>query len=81
MLATDLAYYLVRKGVAFREAHHIAGQVVSTAEKKGILIHDLTLEELKNIRYTLFNYRMNIGNAGFNFYVTILFCFLTMKNA
>lgn len=27
MLATDLAEYLVRKGVAFRETHHIAGQV------------------------------------------------------
>lgn len=50
MLATDLAYYLVRKGVAFREAHRIAGQVVSAAEKKGILIHDLTLEELNDIR-------------------------------
>lgn len=53
MLATDLAYYLVRKGVAFREAHHIAGQVVNTAESKGIVIHDLTLEELKNIRYII----------------------------
>lgn len=58
MLATDLAYYLVRKGVAFREAHHIAGQVVSTAEKKGILIHDLTLEELKNIRYLHFYFQI-----------------------
>lgn len=50
MLATDIAYYLVRKGIAFREAHHIAGQVVSAAEQKAILIHDLTLEELKKIR-------------------------------
>lgn len=50
MLATDLAYYLVRKGVAFREAHHIAGEVVREAEVKRILIHDLTLEELRAIR-------------------------------
>ncbi|GLV34240.1 Argininosuccinate lyase [Carabus blaptoides fortunei] len=49
MLATDLAYYLVRKGVAFREAHHIAGEVVREAEVKRILIHDLTLEELRAI--------------------------------
>ncbi|XP_060528402.1 argininosuccinate lyase [Cylas formicarius] len=49
MLATDVAYYLVRKGVPFRKAHHIAGQVVSAAEKKDVSICDLTLEELKNI--------------------------------
>lgn len=50
MLATDVAYYLVRKGVPFREAHHIAGKVVSEAEKKEVNICDLTLEELKEIR-------------------------------
>ncbi|XP_019866389.2 argininosuccinate lyase [Aethina tumida] len=49
MLATDVAYYLVRKGVPFREAHHIAGKVVSEAEKKEVNICDLTLEELKEI--------------------------------
>ena len=32
MLATDLADYLVRKGVPFRETHHIAGQAVQLAE-------------------------------------------------
>ncbi|XP_022918642.2 argininosuccinate lyase [Onthophagus taurus] len=49
MLATDLAYYLVRKGVPFREAHHAAGKVVTEAEKKEVFIYDLTLEELKTI--------------------------------
>ncbi|RZC35125.1 argininosuccinate lyase, partial [Asbolus verrucosus] len=49
MLATDVAYYLVRKGVAFREAHYVAGRVVAEAERKGVSICDLTLEELKNI--------------------------------
>lgn len=53
MLATDLAYYLVRKGVPFRTGHHIAGQVVAEAEKQGINICDLTLEELKCIRCDL----------------------------
>lgn len=50
MLATDLAYYLVRKGVAFREAHHISGRIVGEAEKKGVYLFDLTLEELKGFR-------------------------------
>ena len=34
MLATDLAYYLVRKGVPFREAHGLAGKAVALAEQK-----------------------------------------------
>lgn len=50
MLATDLAYYLVRKSVPFREAHHIAGQVVAAAENRSVEMCDLTLEELKAIR-------------------------------
>ncbi|EGV63568.1 argininosuccinate lyase [Yamadazyma tenuis] len=33
MLATDLADYLVRKGVPFRETHHISGDCVRTAEE------------------------------------------------
>ncbi|CAH1122484.1 unnamed protein product [Ceutorhynchus assimilis] len=49
MLATDVAYYLVRKGVPFRFAHNIAGQVVAEAEKKNVDICALTLEELKAI--------------------------------
>ncbi|XP_044265841.1 argininosuccinate lyase isoform X2 [Tribolium madens] len=49
MLATDVAYYLVRKSVPFRDAHFLAGKVVAEAERKGVSICDLTLEELKNI--------------------------------
>lgn len=49
MLATDVAYYLVRKGVPFRDAHFLTGKVVAEAERKGVSICDLTLEELKNI--------------------------------
>ncbi len=45
MLATDLADYLVRQGVAFRDAHHIIGQVVGFCEKKGKKFSDLTLKE------------------------------------
>ena len=34
MLATDLAEYLVRKGVPFRQTHHIAGDAVKLAEDR-----------------------------------------------
>lgn len=50
MLATDVAYYLVRKGIPFRRAHHIAGQLVSMAEQKGVEMSGLSLQELKTIR-------------------------------
>ena len=49
MLATDLADYLVRKGVPFRETHHISGACVRLAEEEGISIDTLTLEQLRNI--------------------------------
>ncbi|XP_044732277.1 argininosuccinate lyase [Chrysoperla carnea] len=49
MLATDVAYYLVRKGVAFREAHHLAGQVVSLSEEKHISMPELTINDYKTI--------------------------------
>lgn len=50
MLATDLADYLVRKGVPFRETHHISGAAVSMAEKEGLSgIDKLGVEKLKSI--------------------------------
>jgi len=49
MLATDLADYLVRKGVPFRETHHISGACVRLAEEEGVSIDTLTLEQLQNI--------------------------------
>lgn len=50
MLATDLADYLVRKGVPFRETHHISGEAVAMAEKEGLSgIDQLTLEQYKQI--------------------------------
>ena len=47
MLATDLAEYLVRKGVPFRQTHHIAGAAVALAESKGIALTDLSLAALR----------------------------------
>ncbi|XP_058825461.1 argininosuccinate lyase [Topomyia yanbarensis] len=49
MLATDVAYYLVRKGIPFREAHHISGEVVAFSEKVKIPINKLSLEDLRDI--------------------------------
>ncbi|KAM4620755.1 argininosuccinate lyase isoform 2-T2 [Polymixia lowei] len=46
MLATDLAYYLVRKGMAFREAHGVSGKAVFVAEAKNIPLSQLTVEDL-----------------------------------
>ena len=49
MLATEFADYLVRKGVPFREGHHISGRIVQLAEKKGVSIDELSFEQLKGI--------------------------------
>jgi argininosuccinate lyase len=49
MLATEVADYLVNKGVPFRKTHHIAGAVVKKAEESGVPIDKLSLEELKTI--------------------------------
>lgn len=46
-LATDLANYLVRKGVPFRNAHHIVGQIVGYLTSKNRELESITLEELK----------------------------------
>ena len=47
MLATDLAEYLVRKGVPFRETHHISGAAVKLAEDRSCALSDLTVDDLK----------------------------------
>uniref|UniRef100_A0A7N8Y0I6 Argininosuccinate lyase n=1 Tax=Mastacembelus armatus TaxID=205130 RepID=A0A7N8Y0I6_9TELE len=67
MLATDLAYYLVRKGVPFREAHGISGKAVFTAESKNITLNQLTVEDLSAISplfgsdvSSVWNYRSSV---------------------
>ncbi len=49
MLSTDLAEYLVRKGLPFRQSHHIAGAAVRMAEVQGIPMSELTVEDLQSI--------------------------------
>lgn len=46
--ATDVADYLVKKGIAFRNAHEIAGKIVLHCIDKDIAIDDLSMEEFKN---------------------------------
>ena len=49
MLATDLADYLVRKGVPFRETHHISGQCVALAEKEKTPMDQLSFEQIQGV--------------------------------
>jgi argininosuccinate lyase len=51
LLATDLADYLVKKGMPFRESHHVVGDVVRAAEKRDVSIADLPLAVLQGISY------------------------------
>ncbi|MBO4401132.1 MAG: argininosuccinate lyase [Selenomonadaceae bacterium] len=46
--ATDLADYLVRKNIPFRQAHEISGKLVHECISRGIYLKDLTLDEFKS---------------------------------
>jgi argininosuccinate lyase len=48
MNATELADYLVRKGVAFREAHETVGRIVMKAIERGVELGELSLDELRS---------------------------------
>jgi argininosuccinate lyase len=45
--ATDLADYLVRRGIPFRDAHEIVGKAVALGVREGRDLSELTLEELR----------------------------------
>ena len=47
--ATELADYLVRKGVAFREAHETVGKAVLKAIEKGVELEELSLDDLRGL--------------------------------
>ena len=47
LLATEYANYLVRKGLAFREAHHVVGALVREAEQRGVDLRELPLDALR----------------------------------
>jgi argininosuccinate lyase len=45
--ATDLADYLVVKGMPFRDAYNVSGKVVSYCLGRGVALEDLPLEEFR----------------------------------
>ena len=49
LLATDLADYLVERGVPFREAHHVAGRAVGHGVATGQRLEDMPLEDYRQI--------------------------------
>jgi len=49
LLATDLADYLVSRGVPFREAHHAVGAVVALSEKKGCPLPGLSTADVRRV--------------------------------
>lgn len=49
LLATDLADYLVLKGVSFRDAHHAVGAVVRRAEERKVALNELTFDEVRSV--------------------------------
>ena len=77
--ATDLADYLVVKGIPFREAHSISGKAVAYALESKRELHDLTVDEFKGfsdlINSDLFEYlsiekmisrRVTHGGTGYD---------------
>ncbi len=49
LLATELADYLVRRGVPFRQAHELVGQAVQLAETRQVTLADLSLADMQTI--------------------------------
>jgi argininosuccinate lyase len=68
MLATDLADYLVRKAIPFRQGHHLVGQAVRRAEELGVPLRDLNLAEYQAIHpafaadlYEVFDFERSVA--------------------
>jgi len=55
LLATDLADYLVRKNMPFRQAHHVVGAVVALSEKWGKPLNEFTIDDFKGVDPTFQN--------------------------
>ena len=68
MLATDLADYLVLKGVPFRQGHRMVGLAVQRAEVLGVPLSQLGLQEYQAVHpaferdlYEVFDFRRSVG--------------------
>jgi argininosuccinate lyase len=53
LLATDVVDYLVKKGVAFREAHHVVGELVSLSESLQTPLNQLPYAKVKHVHEAL----------------------------
>jgi len=67
LLATDLADYLVHKGIPFRESHHLVGRVVRRAEELSVPLKELALAEYQAIHpafagdlYAVFDFQRSV---------------------
>jgi len=49
LLATDVADYLVLRGVAFREAHHAVGRLVALAQRQAVPLNTLSFEQVRKV--------------------------------
>ena len=47
--ATDLAEYLVKKGVPFRKAHDVTGKIVKFAEDRDLLLLEISLDQFQKL--------------------------------
>ena len=63
-LATDIAEWLVRQGVPFRQAHEISGACVRECERRGIELWDLSDEDLAGIDSRLTAQVRNVLNVA-----------------
>lgn len=48
-LAIELAEFLVRKGVPFRETHHISGRIVALAERESVPMDQLSVQQIQSV--------------------------------
>ncbi len=71
MMATDLADYLVARGIPFRDAHALTGLAVRNALKQGVNLKTLSISEYQAIHptidesvYTVFNPRVSIARRN-----------------
>jgi argininosuccinate lyase len=71
LLATDLADYLVKRGVPFRQAHHLVGEVVQLAENRGVPLTELTVADLQSVSEefdegatAVFNFKTSLSNRA-----------------
>jgi len=68
LFATDIADYLVDKGIPFREAHRAVGEIVGFAHERGVDLKDLSLDQYRSFDrvfekdvYELFDYIRSVN--------------------